>query len=70
MLEVVVFLKNLLYYLFIINIYLAALGLRCRVCALSSCGEWGLLFVALHGLLLLWNVGPLMDRSLVVRSQR
>ena len=43
--------------LVIINIYLAALGLRCCVCALSSCGEWGLLFVARRGLLLLWNIG-------------
>ena len=31
---------------------LAALGLRCRVQAFSSCGERGLLFVAVHGLLI------------------
>ena len=38
---------NKLIYLFI----LAVLGLRCMR-AVSSCGEWGLLFVALRGLLI------------------
>ena len=33
---------------------MAALGLRCCVQAFSSCGEWGLLFVVVHGLLSLW----------------
>ena len=36
-------------YLFI---YLAVLGLRCCARAFSSCGEWGLVFVAVHGLLI------------------
>ena len=31
---------------------LAALGLRCCAQAFSSCGEWGLLFVAVHELLI------------------
>ena len=31
---------------------MAALGLCCCVRALSSCGERGLLFVAVHGLLI------------------
>ena len=31
--------------------FLAALGLRCCAQAFSSCGEQGLLFVAVHGLL-------------------
>ena len=31
--------------------FLAALGLHCCARAFSSCGEWGLLFVAVHGLL-------------------
>ena len=31
--------------------FLAALGLRCCARAFSSCGEQGLLFVAVHGLL-------------------
>ena len=31
---------------------MAVLGLRCRVWAFSSCGERGLLFVAVHGLLI------------------
>ena len=31
---------------------LAALGLRCCTRAFSSCGEWGLLFVAVRGLLI------------------
>ena len=37
-------------YLFIL--FLAALGLRCCVRAFSSCGERGLLFVAVCGLLI------------------
>ena len=42
------FLKiNLLIYLF-----LAALGLRCCAWAFSSCGERGLLFVVVRGLLI------------------
>ena len=32
--------------------FLAALGLRCCAWAFSSCSKWGLLFVALHGLLI------------------
>ena len=31
--------------------FLAALGLHCCVWAFSSCGEWGLLFIVVHGLL-------------------
>ena len=38
-------------YLFI-YLFLAALGLRCCAQAFSSCGERGLLFVAVHGLLI------------------
>ena len=41
------FLINLFIYLF-----LAALDLRCCARAFSSCGERGLLFVAVHGLLM------------------
>ena len=33
-------------------LFLAALGLRCCARAFSSCGEWVLLFVVGHGLLL------------------
>ena len=32
--------------------FLAVLGLRCCTQAFSSCGEWGLLFVAVHRLLI------------------
>ena len=35
-----------------IYLSLAALGLRCCARAFSSCGEQGLLFVAVHGLLI------------------
>ena len=35
-----------------IYLFLAALGLRCCAQAFSSCGEWGLLFVAVYGLLI------------------
>ena len=41
------FFLNLFVYLF-----LAVLGLRCCTWAFSSCGEWGLLFVAVRGLLI------------------
>ena len=41
------FFKKFIYYLF-----LAALGLRCCARAFSSCGEQGLLFVAVSGLLI------------------
>ena len=39
-------------FLKLINLFLAALGLPCCVCAFSSCGERGLLFVAVRGLLI------------------
>ena len=42
------FLINLLF----IYLFLAALGLCCCVQVFSSCGEWGLLFVVVHGLLI------------------
>ena len=38
-------------YLFIYFLFLAAFGLRCCAQAFSNCGERGLLFVAVHGLL-------------------
>ena len=42
-----------LFYKFIYFIlFLAALGLRCCTRAFSSCGEQGLLFVAVRGLLI------------------
>ena len=34
--------------LFFICLFLAVLGLRCHAHAFSSCGEWGLLFVAVR----------------------
>ena len=43
------FFKKYFSYLFI---YLATLGLRCGTWAFSSCSEQGLLFVAVHGLLI------------------
>ena len=37
---------------FFFNLFiLAALGLRCCAQAFSSCAEWGLLFIVVHGLL-------------------
>ena len=41
-----------LFYFIYLFIYLAALGLRCCVRAFSSCGERGLLFVAVHTFLI------------------
>ena len=37
---------------FFFNLFLAALGLRCCVRAFSSCGERGLFFIVVHGLLI------------------
>ena len=39
-------------FIYLIYLVLAALGLRCRAWAFSSCGEQGLLFVVVHGLLI------------------
>ena len=35
-----------------ICLFLAALGLHCYTRAFSGCGEWGLLFLAVRGLLI------------------
>ena len=43
------FFSLILFYLFL---FLAALGLHCCAQAFSSCGERGLLFVAVHRLLI------------------
>ena len=43
------FLNKFIYFIYL---FLAALGLRSCVRAFSSCGERGLLFVAVHGLLI------------------
>ena len=40
------------FYLFIYYLFLAALGLCCYARAFSSRGEWGLLFIAVCGLLI------------------
>ena len=40
------------YFIFLIYLFLAVLGPRCCARAFSSCGEWGLLFVAVRGLLI------------------
>ena len=37
---------------FFFNLFLAALGLRWCARAFSSCGEQGLFFIAVHGLLI------------------
>ena len=39
-------------YLFI-YLFLAVLSLHCCTWAFSSCNEWGLLFIVLHGLLIM-----------------
>ena len=46
------FLKNYLLFIYFIYLFLAALGLHCCVWVFSSCGEWGLLFVVVCGLLI------------------
>ena len=39
-------------FIYFIYLFLAALGLRCCARAFSSCGEWGLLFIVVCGLLI------------------
>ena len=40
------------FFFFYVILFLAVLGLRCYGQAFSSCSERGLLFVAVHGLLI------------------
>ena len=44
--------RTVFLFLFLFILFLAALGLRCCARAFSSCGERGLLFVAVRGLLI------------------
>ena len=44
-----IFLNKFIYFIYL---FLAVLGLRCCTRAFSSCGEQGLLFVAVSGLLI------------------
>ena len=37
--------------IYLLNLFMAALGLHCCTRAFSSCGKWGLLFFAVRGLL-------------------
>ena len=53
-------------YLFVC-LFMAALGLRCCAWAFSSCGEWGLLFIAVRGLLI--AVASLCYRAWVLGMQ-
>ena len=41
-----------MFFFFLIYLFLAALGLRCCTQAFSSCGERGLLFIVVRGLLI------------------
>ena len=40
------------FFFFLIYLFLAVLGLCCCTRAFSGCGEWGLLFIAVRGLLI------------------
>ena len=42
-------------FMYLIYLFLAALGLHCCTRAFSGCGEQGLLFVAVHGLLIVMD---------------
>ena len=42
----------ILFFFFFFNLFLSVLGLRCCAQAFSSCGERGLLFVVVRGLLI------------------
>ena len=46
----IILFNNFLKLIYIFNLFLAALGLRCCARAFSSCGELGLLFVAVASL--------------------
>ena len=47
------FKKNFFLFLYFVYLFFGAvLDLRCCACAFSSCGEWGLLFVVVHGFLI------------------
>ena len=47
------YIKKIIYlFIYFIYLFLAALGLHCCTQAFSSCGELGLLFVVVHGLLI------------------
>ena len=53
----ILFLSFLLFLIFLkfiyfIYLFLASLGLHCCTWAFSSCSEWGLLFIAMHRLLI------------------
>ena len=48
---VILFRFLVLNFIFKKNLFLGAVGLHCHIQASSSCGRWGLLFVALYGLL-------------------
>ena len=65
---VVLLLLELAFYFIIIffKFILAALGLRCCARAFSSCGERVLLFVAVHGLLIV--VASLVEHRLYVHG--
>ena len=39
-------------FIYLIYLFLAVLGICCCARAFSSCGEWGLLFTAVRGLLI------------------
>ena len=49
-------------FLLFFNLFLAVLGLHCCTWAFSSCGEWGLLFIVVHGLLMVVTSLPAEHR--------
>ena len=56
----------ILFYFKFIYLFLATLGLCCCARAFSSCGEWRLLFVVVHGLLI--AVASLVEPRLQMRG--
>ena len=54
------FFKKFIYFVYL---FLAVLGLHCCPWAFSSCGEWGLLFVVVCGLLIA-VASPVAERGL------
>ena len=58
------------FYKFIYLFYLAVLGLRFCARALSSCGKWGPLFIAVRGPLFIAVRGPLTIAASLVAEHK
>ena len=65
--ELIFFYFLFLKFIYFIYLFLAVLGLCCCAWAFSSCGEWGLLFVVVRGLLIA-VASPVLEHGLYVHG--